>query len=96
MVEVFKTNVKNWEQANLLITHIQETFTNYKVNFDLEDCDNILRIACTTGYIQASQVIILVKNFGFEAEVLPDEIPVWRATFASDNLLKVTDYTPLG
>ncbi len=73
MVEVFKTNVEHPHQANMLIAQIQLIFTNCIANFDLEDCDKILRIKCTTGSIKSSSLINLINNFGFHAEVLPDE-----------------------
>ncbi len=74
MVEVFKTDVQHPHQANTLINQIQQTFTDYIVNFDLEDCDRILRIKCTTGIIKSASLINLVKDLGFYAEVLPDEL----------------------
>jgi hypothetical protein len=75
MIEVFKTDVKDRNHANLLVVYIHKTFAEYKANFDLEDCDNILRIKCTTGIIQSSSLIHLLKGFGFNAEILPDVIP---------------------
>jgi hypothetical protein len=75
MVEVFKTNVKDEEHANMLIEKIHSIFTGYKANFDLEDCDNILRVECKRGIVQPSPVISLLKDIGFNAEVLPDECP---------------------
>ena len=75
MVEVFKTNVKEVEQARMLADHIQKTFVGYAASFDLEDCDRILRVECATGLIQASWVIDILHFFGFKAEVLPDEPP---------------------
>lgn len=73
MVEVFKTNVQDARQANLLIDQIHKNFMDYKANFDLEDCDNILRVKSTTSYIEPAPVINLLQHFGFIAEVLPDE-----------------------
>jgi hypothetical protein len=73
MIEVFKTNVTDQEHATMLVDRIHKTFTGYKANFDLDDCDNILRVKCSTGYIQSSHLIDLLRNFGFSAEVLPDE-----------------------
>ena len=73
MVEVFKTDVKYRDHANMLIGEIHKTFVDYKVNFDLEDCDKILRVECTRGVIQSSFLVNLLKNFGFNAEVLPDD-----------------------
>ena len=75
MVEVFKTNVNNPADANLLIDRIHKTFMDYEANFDLHDRDNILRVKCTTGAVQASLLINLLNDFGFLAEVLEDNHP---------------------
>lgn len=72
MVEVFKTDVQNRSQAEWLLEQIHRIGTNYRANFDLEDCDKILRVKCPTGRIQPSFVIELLKDFGCRAEVLPD------------------------
>jgi len=73
MVEVFKTNVKDQHQADLLVEQIQKVFIGYKANFDLEDCDNILRVKCTSGIIDVLQLINFFRDVGFHAEILPDE-----------------------
>lgn len=72
MIEVFKTNVKEKEHANMLVEQIHKIFIDYRANFDLEDCDNILRIKSKTGIIHVSSLVDLLKKFGFHAEVLPD------------------------
>ena len=76
MVEVFKTNVNDHDHANKLISQIHKSFFEYTANFDLEDCDKILRVKCTTGVIQSSLLIDLLKDFGFHAEILPDIVKV--------------------
>ncbi len=75
MVEVFKTDVVELYQANMIIESIQKDFPSYKVNFDLSDCDRILRVECAAGSIDASEVITLLKKFKISAEVLPDNLP---------------------
>ncbi len=84
MIEVFKTNVKEDCHANLLVDQIHKIFEGHEANFDLEDCDKILRVKCRSGFIQPSKFIRLLNDFGFHAEVLPDEfkpagnlIPIW-------------------
>ena len=72
MVEVFKTNVQNHEQANMLINRIHQSIKDYRANFDLSDCDNILRVECATGLITPSLILNLFRHLGFHAEVLPD------------------------
>jgi hypothetical protein len=73
MVEVFKTNVIEHDDANMLVYHIHQNFGEYKANFDLEDCDRILRVKSSTGQVEAAVLINLLKELGFDAEVLPDE-----------------------
>ena len=75
MIEVFKTNVMQIDQANNLIEHIHKTFMDYQANFDLEDCDRILRVKAASGIVQPSPLIALLNDFGFHAEVLPDDLP---------------------
>jgi hypothetical protein len=72
MVEVFKTNVKDPELAIMLVSQIHLNFVDYQANFDLEDCDNILRVQCATGLVQSSLLINLLNKMGYNAEVLPE------------------------
>jgi hypothetical protein len=44
MIYVFRTSVKTKMQAKKLKPHIDKILPNEKWNFDLEDCDKILRI----------------------------------------------------
>jgi hypothetical protein len=44
VVEVFKTNVTAKKDAKKIISVLQILLPLAKINFDLEDCDNILRI----------------------------------------------------
>ncbi|KRB56369.1 hypothetical protein [Flavobacterium sp. Root186] len=44
VVEIFKTNVCKESDKNYIIAVIQAQFPDYKINFDLEDCDKILRV----------------------------------------------------
>ena len=74
MVEVFKTNVQEAVNARLLIRSIQRCFPDYNVNFDLDDCDRILRVKSSNGLVDPAPILNLLKAFGFEAEVLGDEI----------------------
>jgi hypothetical protein len=85
MVEVFKTNVKDPHHAAMLIDCIHKTFAGYNANFDLEDCDKILRVKSTAGSIQADVLIDLFHDMGFIAEILPDDntvgIPIHQLSF---------------
>ena len=72
-VEVFKTNVADPERAKWLVDQIEGQFINCKVNFDLDDCDRVLRVV-SEGNIQSDLLIDLLRNVGYNAEVLPDTI----------------------
>ena len=72
-VEVFKTNVADPELAKCLVDQIERNFTNCKVNFDLDDCDRILRVVYKEK-MQCNLLIDLLNNAGCIAEVLPDTI----------------------
>ncbi|WP_276503447.1 hypothetical protein [Terrimonas pollutisoli] len=76
MVEVFKTDVCDPVDAGVLIDAIRNVFPGYKVNFDLQDCDHILRIESCANAVLTVPVIRLINQFGYTAEVLPDEIPL--------------------
>jgi hypothetical protein len=68
MVEVFKTNVDRSELANQLISRLRVHFPFSRINFDLEDCDKILRIEAHQVCIDT--IIDLLKTSGFECEAL--------------------------
>ena len=55
MVEVFKTTVSDSYYAKLLLTRIHARFSFYLANFDLSDCDRILRVQ-STGVIDIQQI----------------------------------------
>lgn len=72
MVEVFKTNVMDRQQAEVLIEQIHQNFPAYNANFDLDDCDKILRIESKNLFIDSVLLIGLLKKHGYEAEILAD------------------------
>ena len=75
VVEVFKTNVNDPDQGKMLLHRIKATFQDYNVNFDLEDCDRILRVETIAPRIEVSVLIAILKDAGFDAEILPDDMP---------------------
>jgi hypothetical protein len=73
MVEVFKTNVPRPEKANVLLLELHQMFSHYRANFDMQDCDKILRIECKTQTVDAKAIVTFMQNSGFYAEILEDE-----------------------
>jgi hypothetical protein len=70
MVEVFKTNVQQHEQAEQLASVLRSRFDFGKINFDLEDCDKILRVE--GKQICVETIIEILNTYGLQCEVLTD------------------------
>ncbi|CAN5128599.1 hypothetical protein BH09BAC6_BH09BAC6_10970 [soil metagenome] len=68
MVEVFKTNVQKANQAKKIITQLLQHFPDCRINFDLDDCDKILRVE-GEDFINGT-IMSLVNSHGFTCEVL--------------------------
>ncbi|HEY5968092.1 MAG TPA: hypothetical protein VIU35_08940 [Chitinophagaceae bacterium] len=68
MVEVFKTNVQKKTQSKMLLRILSEAFPSFKINFDLSDRDKVLRVEGDN--MEALRIMILVKEYGFDCEVL--------------------------
>lgn len=69
MTEVFKTNVQTKTQAKQILKSLHTGFSEARINFDLQDCDKILRVAgikksCTQTIVQ------YLKELGFNCEIL--------------------------
>lgn len=69
MIEIFKTNVEFEEQCHAIISALITTFAAVKVNFDLEDCDRILRVEGQD--FSVDMIIETVQVLGYRCEVLP-------------------------
>jgi hypothetical protein len=74
MIEVFKTNVTTTCQATALQDLIHLTFSGYRANFDLDDCDRILRIKSSGEPVCVDKLIGLLNSLGYFAAVLTDEV----------------------
>jgi len=68
MVEVFKTNIREQEEAAMLAAVLSEQFPSLKINFDLDDCDKILRI-CGENILPDKIIEILNAN-NYQCSVL--------------------------
>lgn len=68
MIEVFKTNVEEARQATNLVVLLLQHFPGSKINFDLHDCDKILRVEGEN--FKAEKVINLVNENGFACNIL--------------------------
>lgn len=68
MVEVFKTDVYEEEKSIIIVQKLLQYFPENKINFDLEDCDKILRIEGEN--ILPGRIMELLNEEGHECEIL--------------------------
>ncbi len=68
IVEVFKTNVNQIELCEGLICQVLAHCPNSLVNFDMEDCDKILRVEAEK--IIPEKIIEILNANGYSCEVL--------------------------
>jgi hypothetical protein len=68
MVEVFKTNVHKKTQSKMLLCVLSQAFPSFKINFDLSDCDKVLRVEGVQ--LEAFHIMMLLKEYGFTCERL--------------------------
>ncbi len=68
MIEVFKTDVQKITQAKKLTALLLEHIPDGQINFDMHDCDKILRVE-GKDFIP-EKVLMIVKENGFTCMVL--------------------------
>ncbi|KEO75891.1 hypothetical protein [Anditalea andensis] len=69
MIEVFCTNIPSSEVADRILAMIGELYPDYKANFDLEDCDKILRVE-GKGVLEVDSIMDLVICRGYTISIL--------------------------
>ena len=72
MVEVFKTSVQDLTQARIVKQLLLVENPLLEINFDLEDCDKILRIKNIEDAVDISSVLKVLNETGIYVEVLVD------------------------
>jgi hypothetical protein len=68
IIEVFKTNVQKEQQAALLLAILTSQFSPLRINFDLEDCDKVLRVE--GKQISSGKIIEVLRSNGYQCQVM--------------------------
>ena len=68
MVEIFKTNVDDHSHAQQIVALLSHHFPAFSINFDLHDCDKILRIKGES--IPVDEIVDIVSANGFHCSLL--------------------------
>ena len=62
-VEIFKTNINTGQEARLILTQLKQSLPGLRMNFDLDDCDRILRVE--GALIEPAIVVEIIKENGY-------------------------------
>ena len=68
MVEVFKTNVCKIRESKMLIRQLCDYMSLCKINFDMDDCDRVLRVEGEN--ISPEKIIDFLQSNGYRCQLL--------------------------
>ena len=68
MVEVFKTNVQEVGHSEKMVRKLLEHFPESRINFDLDDCDKILRVE--GEHVLPEKIIEILGSNGYQCDAL--------------------------
>jgi hypothetical protein len=72
MVEIFKTNVNSKRLAGRILKGLQAHMPAFNFNFDLEDCDRILRVKGYNITGEIAGIIRIVSGYNVEISLFVD------------------------
>jgi len=75
-VEVFKTDIQNPAEGMAMTIKILEHLSGYRITFDLEDCDKVMRIASKNGEIDVDAVLETGAAHAKKIELLREDVPI--------------------
>lgn len=68
MVEIFKTSIEKQKHAIMILQVLSQQFPLFKMNFDLDDCDRILRVEGIN--IAPEKIIEVLNSSGYHCQLL--------------------------
>ena len=72
MVEIFKTNVVSKRLANRVLNYLHANMPAYSFNFDLDDCDRILRAQYLANKFEAAKIIKIAEEHAIEISLFEE------------------------
>lgn len=72
MVEIFRTDVKSKRLAGKILKALQLNLPAFHFNFDLDDCDRILRVQSNGLPFEYSRIMQIVRGHEVEISVLEE------------------------
>ena len=71
MIGVYKTDVADASEARMLLDEIRRKLPDSNPSFDLEDCDNVLRIEYRSPKTNKRKLTLIFERLGYQLEPLP-------------------------
>lgn len=71
-LEIFKTNVTTLSEADEVLKNLRMYFPSCRINFDLHDCDRILRVEGKACEINIDRILKIVADQRFEIELIKE------------------------
>ena len=68
VIEVFKTSVPDERSAQEIVAELRKFFPEHRINFDLDDCDKILRIE--GDFVNVDYITQTLHEKGFDCSAL--------------------------
>ncbi len=72
MVEIFKTNVSSKRLASKVLSALNAYMPGYCFNFDLDDCDRILRVQSQGCPVEINTIMRIVSGHRIEISLFED------------------------
>ena len=72
IVQVFKTDVQDQKDARRIVLFLHQNYAHCKVNFDLDDCDKVLRIESQQEPVKEAAIQLVVAVYGYDCKPLQD------------------------
>ncbi|QQT25723.1 MULTISPECIES: hypothetical protein [Sphingobacterium] len=66
MIKVYKTDVANSDIAYLIVQQLLKKYPGFAINFDLMDCDNVLRVEGQS--FRMDDIVSFLNKIGYNCE----------------------------
>lgn len=73
MVQIFKTNVDDQKLADRILKKLRSHIPIHHFNFDLDDCDRILRAENVNTSVEVTHIMKIVTDMHIEISVFEDD-----------------------
>ncbi|MCW9705535.1 hypothetical protein [Fodinibius salsisoli] len=70
-IGVYQTDVNDLSEADSILDEIRHRLPGSDASFDLDDCDNVLRIEYNAPEADSTKVVSILEDNGYQINPLP-------------------------